>query len=93
MTKVVDVLDYSLPVAGLLLRVRELLQFAIHLLQFGGEFLAAELQFTESDYLRLIGIYEALTLPLQAVAALLELGLLGRECGQIMLFTLRPVLV
>jgi hypothetical protein len=92
-TKVVGVLDHSLPVAGVVLRGGELLQFAIHLLQLGGEFLATELQFTESDYLCLIGIHEALTLPLQAVAALLELGLLSRERGQILLFTLRPVLV
>ena len=35
--------NHGLPVEGLLLRVRELLQFPVHLLQFRGEFLATEL--------------------------------------------------
>lgn len=93
MTKVVDVLDHLLPVERLLVRVRQLLQFAVEVLQFGGEFLAAELQLTESDHLRLIGIHEALALPFETLAAVLQLGLLRAERGQVLLFPLRPTLM
>ena len=75
------------------MRVRELLQFPIQLLQFRGEFLTPELQFTESDDFGLIGIQQALTLPFEALAALHQLCLLGGERGQIVLFALRPALV
>jgi len=40
---VVDMSDDLLPVEGLLLRVRELLEFAVKLLQFRGQFLTAKL--------------------------------------------------
>ena len=55
-TKVVDMVDYGLPVEDLLLRVGELLQFPLYLLQFRGQFLATQLEFTESDDVGLIGI-------------------------------------
>jgi hypothetical protein len=42
-TKVVDMVDHGLPMESLLLCVRELLEFPVHLLQFRGEFLAPEL--------------------------------------------------
>ena len=35
--------DHGLPMESLLLCVRELLEFPVHLLQFCGEFLATEL--------------------------------------------------
>ena len=41
--KVLDMVNHGLPVAGVVLRVRELVQFAVHLLQFRGEFLATKL--------------------------------------------------
>ena len=43
MAKLVDMRNDLLPVEGLLLCVRELLEFPIHLLQFRGEFLPTEL--------------------------------------------------
>ena len=66
-----DMINHGLPVEGLLLSVRELLEFPVHLLQFCGEFLPPELQFTESYDLSLIGIEEALSLPFEALASLL----------------------
>jgi hypothetical protein len=42
-TKVIDMVDHCLPVEGLLLRVRELLQFSIQLLEFRGQFLPSKL--------------------------------------------------
>jgi hypothetical protein len=88
--KVVDMVDHGLPVEGLLLRVRELLEFPVHLLQVRGEFLPTELEFTERDDFRLVGIEEALSLPFEALASLSQLCLLGGERGQIVLFALRP---
>jgi len=41
----------------------------------------------------LIGIQPALTLAFEALPALEQLGLLGSQCGQIVLFALRPGLV
>jgi len=43
-----DVGDDVVPVEGLLLGLRQLLQFAVEVVEFGGEFLSAELQFTQS---------------------------------------------
>jgi hypothetical protein len=40
--KVVDMVDHRLPVEGLLVRVSQLLQFPVQLVQFRGEFLAAK---------------------------------------------------
>jgi hypothetical protein len=41
--KLVDMRDHGLPVEGLLVRVRQLLQFPVKLLQFRGQFLATQL--------------------------------------------------
>jgi len=41
--KLLDMINHGLPVEGLLLCVRQLLQFAIKLLQFRGQFLSTEL--------------------------------------------------
>ena len=62
-------------------------------MEFCGQFLAAELEFTERDDFCLIGIQQAFTLPLDAALALQELFLLGGERGQIVLFGLCPALV
>jgi hypothetical protein len=43
MTKAFDVRDRVLPVEGLLLRVGQLLEFAIQVLEFRGQFLTAQL--------------------------------------------------
>jgi hypothetical protein len=43
MTKVFDVREHGLPVEGLLLRVSQLLEFAIQVLEFRGQFLTAQL--------------------------------------------------
>jgi len=40
--KVLDMVDHGLPVAGLLLRVGELLQLSIQLVEFRGQFLPPE---------------------------------------------------
>jgi len=90
---VVDMVDHSLPVEGLLLCIGEALSFPIHLLQFRRQFLATELEFTQRDGLCLIGIKQALTLPFKAQAALLQVCLLSAEGGHILLFRLRPGLV
>ena len=89
----VDVGDDVVPMEGLLLRVGKLLEFAIQVLEFGGQFLAAELQFTKRDGFCLIRIQQAFTLPLDAALALQELFVLGGERGQIVLFGLCPALV
>jgi hypothetical protein len=68
--KVIDMCDHVLPMEGLLLRVRELLQFAIQVLEFRGEFLTAQVEFTKRDGFCLVGIEEPLTLPFEALAAL-----------------------
>jgi hypothetical protein len=90
--KLVDVGNDFVPVVGLLLGVCQLLQFPVQVVEFGGQFLPTELQFTESDCFSLIGIKEALTLA-EALAALLHLGLLSGERSQIVLFALRPALM
>jgi len=41
----------------------------------------------------LIGIQQALTLAFEALPALEQLGLLGSQCGHIVLFALGPALV
>jgi hypothetical protein len=43
LTKVIDMVDHCLPVEGLLLRVRELVQFSIQVLEFRGQFLPSKL--------------------------------------------------
>ncbi len=91
--KVLDMVNHCLPVEGVLLRVRELGQFSVHLLQFRGQFLTTELEFTESDDLGLVRIEEAVALLFETVAALLQLGLLRGERGEIVLLALRPALV
>jgi hypothetical protein len=68
--KVLDIRNHVLPVKGLLLCVRELLEFPVQVLQFRGEFLTAQLQFTQSDCLRLVGIEESLGLPFEALSSL-----------------------
>jgi hypothetical protein len=88
-----DVGDDVVPVEGLLLGLRQLLQFAVEVVEFGDEFLSAELQFTQSYNLRLIGLQQAVTLPFHATFALQELFVLGGERGQIVLFALDPALV
>ena len=89
----VDVRDDVLPVESLLLRVSQLLPFAIQMLEFRGQFLPAQVQFTEREDFRLIGIQQPLTLPFEALASLQHLGLLGSEGSEIGLFGLRPALV
>jgi hypothetical protein len=85
--------DDVMPVKGLLVGLSQLLQFAVEVMEFGGEFLSAELQFTQSYDLCLIGLQQAVALPLHAAFALPELFLLGGERGQIVLFALGPALV
>lgn len=51
------------------------------------------MEFTESDGLCLIGIHKALALTFEALASLLQLGLLRGKSEQIMLLTLRPALM
>ncbi len=74
-----DVCDYVLPVEGLLLRVSKLLQFSIQVLEVRGQFLTAQLQFTERDDFSLISIQQPLTLTFEALPSLQHLGLLGSE--------------
>ena len=63
------------------------------MLEFCGQFLTAQLEFTDRDDFRLIGIQQSLTLPFETLASLEHLGLLGSESGEIVLFALRPGLV
>jgi hypothetical protein len=91
--KVLDMRDHVLPVEGLLLRVRKLLQFSIQVLEFCGQFLTPELQFTKGYDFCLIRIQQAFALPLYSALALQELFLLGGKRGKIVLFGLCPALV
>lgn len=88
-----DVVDHSLPVEGVLLRVREVPEFSIKLVEFRSQFLPPELQFTKCDELRLVGIQQSLILSFEALAALLQLRLLGRERRHVLLFRLCPRVV
>jgi hypothetical protein len=90
--KLVDMRNDFVPVEGLLLGVCQLLQFPVQVMEFCGQFLPTELQFTQSDSLCLIGIHEALILTFAALSPVLQLGLRRGESGQILFFTLRPAL-
>ena len=54
---------------------------------------APQLEFTQSDDFRLIGIEQAFTLPFETLLRCWRLVLLGSERGEIVLFALRPGLV
>ena len=70
-----------------------LLEFAIQVVEFCLQFLAAQLQFTQRYDFCLIRIQQAFALPLYATLALQELFVLGGERGQIVVFGLCPALV
>jgi hypothetical protein len=76
---VLDMLNHLSPVERLLLRVSKLLQFSIQVLEFCGQFLTAQLQFTEREDFSLISIQQPLTLTFEALPSLQHLGLLGSE--------------
>jgi hypothetical protein len=62
-----------LPMNALLPSLRQLATFLLNLVQLGREFLTPHLQFTEGEYLGLIGIEQALVLTLDPLLALEQL--------------------
>jgi hypothetical protein len=58
------IVDHLLPLDALLSCVCQLPTFLLHLLQRGSEFLLPRLKLTQRDHLGLIGIKQALVLPL-----------------------------
>jgi hypothetical protein len=65
-------------------------ELGVQVLEFRGQFLTAQLEFTERDSFRLIGIQQPLTLPFEALTSLLQLSLLSPEGGHVVLFRLCP---
>jgi len=85
--------DDLLPMDGLLLRLGQLLQLKVEVLDLVGQFVATYLEFTESDRFRLIRIEQALALAFDALPPLEHLRLLGSERRQVMLLGPRPTLM
>ena len=70
------IVDHLLPLDALLSRVGQLPTFLLDLLQRGSKFLPPHLELTEGDNLGLIGIKQALVLPLDPLPPLQQLRLL-----------------
>ena len=70
------IVDDLLPLDTLLARVGQLPTFLLDLLQRGSKFLPPRLELTECDNLGLIGIKQALILPLDPLPPLQQLRLL-----------------
>jgi hypothetical protein len=68
--------DHRLPRDALLSRAGQLSTFLLNLLQRGSKFLSLRLELTECDHLSLIGIKQALVLPLEPLSPLQPLPLL-----------------
>src|SRR5713101_9304878 len=85
--------DDLLPMGGLLLRLCQLLQLKVEVLDLAGQFLATYLEFTESDSFRLIRIEQSVALAFDALPPLEQLRLLGSERSQVMLLGPRPTLM
>jgi hypothetical protein len=77
----------------LLLGPSELLPFLLDLFSFSGEFPPSTVQLIEADDLSLLGIEYALALPLQALLALDQPGLLRRQGVEIVWLGLGPALM
>ena len=69
------ILDHLLPLDALLSCVGQLPTFLLDLSQRGSKFLSPRLELTECDNLGLIGIQQALVLPLDALSPLQQLPL------------------
>jgi hypothetical protein len=70
------ILDHLLPLDALLSCVGQLPTFLFNLLQRSSQFLSPRLELTECDNLGLIGIQQALALPLDPLPPLQQLRLL-----------------
>ena len=70
------IVDHLLPLDALLSRVGQLSTFLFDLLQRGREFLPPRLELTKGNNLGLIGIKQALVLPLDPLPPLQQLSLL-----------------
>jgi hypothetical protein len=77
----------------LLPRVRQLLTFLLDLLQRGRELLTPCLELTQGDYLGLIGIEQALVLPLEPLLPLQQLRWLRFQPREALLSGCRPGLM
>jgi hypothetical protein len=77
----------------LLPRVRQLLTFPLDLLQRGSELLTSRLELTQGDNLGLIGIEQALVLPLETLLPLQQLRLLHLQPGEVLLLGCSPGLM
>ena len=70
------IVNHLLPLDALLSRVGQLPTFLLNLLQRGSQLLPPRLELTEGDNLGLIGIKQALVLPLDPLPPLQQLRLL-----------------
>jgi hypothetical protein len=77
----------------LLPRVRQLLTCLLDPLQRGSELLTPRLELTQGDNLSLIGIEQALVLPLEPLLPLQQLRLLRFQPGEVLLLGGRPGLM
>src|SRR5713226_7773145 len=82
-----------LPMDGVVLRLCQLLQLKVEVLDRVGQFVATYWEFTESDSFRLIRIEQSLALAFDALPPLQHLRLLGSARGQVMRRRLRPALM
>ena len=67
--------------------------FLLDLLQRGRQFLPPRLEFIQGNNLGLIGIKQALVLPLEPLPSLYQLRVLRLQPGEVLLFGFRPSLV
>jgi len=81
------------PMGGLVLRLCQLLQLKVEVLDRVGQFVATSWEFTESESFRLIRIEPSLALAFDALPPLQHWRLLGSARGQVMRLGLRPTLM
>jgi hypothetical protein len=85
--------DHLLPMDTLLPRVRSLPAVLLDLLQRGRQFLPPCLQCTQGNHLGLIGIKQALVLPLEPLSSLDQWRVLRLQPGEGLLFGRCPGLM
>jgi hypothetical protein len=84
------IVDDLWPMDTLLPRVRQLLTFLLKLWPRGSEFLTPRLELTQGDHLGLIGIQQALVLPLEPRLPWQPWRLLHLQPGEVLFLGCRP---
>jgi hypothetical protein len=87
------IVDHLLPMDTLMPHVRQLLTLLLDLLPRGRELLTPRLELTQGGHLGLIGIEQALVLPLEPLLALQQLRLLRFQPGELLLLGCSPGLM